>query len=405
MPLKRHHVSIGNFEEYKESKVQKRFLGDYEFIWGPVRKGVSESILYEFLSSGEELHDLNITFGYKKRNTKSVLAEKSNLYGQIRTVERISGLHAFSASLSYCLSAEDLLGLKGKIHENLQLLRMFFAEAERIRNHIENLSEITEATYIQVPSALYAYYAEMLKQLFLKFLNSRYLMGINAIGEFMKKLSLDDVKFILGSIKSIVHDVKEIIRKNIETKSHIDRLKTTGKIDMKAAKQFCSKGVVAKSAGIDMDLRKANPYLLYGDIKLKKVEFYDGDGFSRYMVRIEEITQSFCILEYCVEMLEKNKFDNTSNYSMNRRNLDKIIMDFMKKGNTGKHGFGYVESSEGPIFCYVKDFDGHIFKKINLRYPFENNYKLFTHGVKNTMMMDFNINEATYNFSVAAVDK
>jgi hypothetical protein len=44
-----------------------KFLGDYEFIWGPVRKGVSESILYEFLSSGEELHNLNITSGYKKK--------------------------------------------------------------------------------------------------------------------------------------------------------------------------------------------------------------------------------------------------------------------------------------------------------------------------------------------------
>ena len=389
----------------REIKVaDKKFLGDYEFIWGPVRKGVSESILYEFLSSGEELHNLDITLGYKKRDAKNVLAEKGNLYEQVLVIERISGLHAFSASLSYCLSVENFFGFMDKIHKNLQLLRMFFTEFERIRNHIENLSEIAESTYIQVPSAIYSYYAEMLKQLSLKFFNSRYLMGINTIGGIRKNLSLNDMEFIFNSIRSIVSSVQEIIKKNMETKSHIDRLKTTGKMDMKMAKRFCAKGVVAKSAGIGLDLRITKPYLLYGDIKLNGIVFPDGDAFSRYMVRIGEITQSLNVLDYCLEMLKKNRFNNTSDYFINREEIDKLT-DLEQENSKEKHGFGYAESSEGPILCYIKDFDGCVFRKINLRYPFENNYKLFAYGVKNTMMMDFNINEASYNFSVAAVDK
>lgn len=382
----------------------KKFLGDYEFIWGPVRKGVSESIVYEFLSSGEELHNLNITSGYKKRNAKNVLAEKGNLYEQVLVIERISGLHAFSTSLSYCLSVENFFGLTDKIHKNLQILRMFFAEIERIRNHIENLSEIAESTYIQVPSAMYSYYAEILKQLSLKFFNSRYLMGINTIAGIRKNLSLNDIEFIFNSVKSIAGSVQEIIKKNMETKSHIDRLKTTGKIDMKTAKRFCAKGVVAKSAGINSDLRIKRSYLLYGNIKLNSIIFEGGDSFSRYMVRIGEITQSLSILDYCLEMLKKNKFNNASDYFIPVYEIDGL-KDSGTENNKKGHGFGYAESSEGPIFCYIKDFDGRIFKKINLKYPFENNYKLFTFGVKNTMMMDFNINEASYNFSVAAVDK
>ncbi len=382
----------------------KKFLGDYEFIWGPVRKGVSESILYEFLSSGEELHNLNITSGYKKRDANNILAEKGDLYEQVLVAERISGLHAFSASLSYCLSVENFFGFADKIHKNLQILRMFFAELERIRNHIENLSEIAESTYIQVPSALYSYYAEILKQLSLKFLNSRYLMGINTIGGIRKNLSLNDIESIFNSVKFIVNSVQEIIKKNMETKSHIDRLKTTGKIDMKMAKRFCAKGVVAKSSGINLDLRILRPYLLYGNIKLNSIVFNDGDAFSRYMVRIGEITQSLRVLDHCLGMLGKNGFGNASDYFVNQEDIDKL-KDSERENNKKRHGFGYVESSEGSIFCYIKDFDGCVFKKINLRYPFVNNYKLFACGVKNTMMMDFNINETSYNFSVAAIDK
>ncbi len=392
-----------------------KFLGDYEFIWGPVRKGTAESILFNFLTSGEELHNLEITAGYKKRNSKSILAGKRNLCEQILLIERISGLHAFAASLSYCLSIEDFFGLTDKGHVNIKILRMFFAELERIRNHIENLSEIAESTYIVVPSALYAYYAEMLKQLSQKFLKSRYLMNINYVGGIKKNLSLKDMENIFNSVKSTVNKVQEIIKKNMETKSHIDRLKTTGKIDLKAAKQFKANGVAAKSAGISLDLRIKRPYLLYGELygetNLKPAIFEDGDAFSRYMVRIEEIRQSLNILEYCYNMLKKNRFSFTADYLLSRKELEELkeestrLQPADKDTKYGKHGFGYAESSEGAIFCYIKDFDGNIFKKINIKYPFESNYKLFAYGTKNTMMMDFNINEASYNFSVAALDK
>ena len=384
-----------------------KFLGDYEFIWGPVRKGVSESILFNFLSSGEELHNLEITAGYKKRNVESILAGKRNLYEQILLIERISGLHAFSASLSCCLGVEDFFGLTDKIHNNIKILRMFFAEFERIRNHIENLSEIAESTYIQVPSALYAYHAEALKQLSHKYLKSRYLMGINEIGGIMRNLSLEDIENIFNSIRSIVNKVQEIIKKNMETKSHIDRLKTTGKIDLKTAKRFGAKGVVAKSAGISSDLRINRPYLLYSKINVKPVVFEDGDAFSRYMVRIEEIGQSLNILEYCCDMLKRKGFRYTADYLWRQEEFEELkdLENRYLKDEKSKHGFGYAESSEGAIFCYIKDFDGNIFKKINIKYPFENNYKLFACGTKNTMMMDFNINETSYNFSVAALDK
>ncbi len=384
-----------------------KFLGDYEFIWGPVRKGVSESILFNFLSSGEELHNLEITAGYKKRNSENVLAGKRNLNEQILLIERISGLHAFAASLSLCLSVEDFFGLADKIHNNIKILRMFFAEFERIRNHIENLSEIAESTYIVVPSALYAYHAEMLKQLSQKHLNSRYLMGINEIGGVRKNLSLEDIENILDSVKSTVNKVQAVIKKNMETKSHIDRLKTTGKIDLKTAKRFRANGVAAKSAGISLDLRINRPYLLYGETNLEPVIFEDGDAFSRYMVRIGEIGQSLNIIEYCCDMLKRNGFSYTADYLSRQEEFEELkeLENRNFKYGRLKHGFGYAESSEGAIFCYIKDFDGDIFKKINIKYPFENNYKLFADGTKNTMMMDFNINETSYNFSVAALDK
>lgn len=445
----------------------KKFLGDYEFIWGPVKKGVCESSYYHFLTSSEELHELDITLGYKTRNAMNLARGKGNLYEQILIMERIAGTHAFAASLSYCLAAEDYFGLTDKLPDCIKLIRMFFAELERLRNHIENLSEISGSTYLEVPSSLYAYYAEKIKQISSEIVFSRYLMGINTVGgvrlnnlsghKFInngndsniynnsnnnndtgndKVANLKCFEYIVKEIGSYIADIEKIIKQNSETKSHIDRLKTTGKINPEIAEKLHVEGIVAKSAGINRDLRLKYPYLLYKDITLKPVLYNDGDALSRYLVRIGEIRQSFDILKICFEKLadmSRPNIDDIHEHGKNIGNTGKLqhymhnIHNYSSSGSNndsdsdgyadvyqnlflsgipcGKYGFGSVESSEGPIFCITGGFDGKIFKKINIKYPFENNFKVFKHFTKNTMMMDFNINETSYNFSVAACDK
>ncbi len=470
----------------------KKFLGDYEFIWGPVKKGVCESSYYHFLTSSEELHELDITLGYKTRNAIKIAKEKNNLYEQILVIERIAGMHAFSASLSYCLAVEDYFDLTDKIPEYIKLIRMFFAELERLRNHVENLSEISGSTYLEVPSSLYAYYAEKIKQISSEVNFSRYLMGINTVGGIrLNNLNyhidridgainthtnadintnhdininiaadldtnaninsnfntantnkhnediLKGFEYIIKEISLYIDNIEKIIKQNSETKSHIDRLKTTGKINLKIAEKFHAEGIVAKSVGINKDLRLKYPYLSYKDIKLESASYNDGDALSRYLIRIAETRQSFNIIKICFKKLAKNFHDNIFNsiensYSslnsssdLNLKEQNKNEIDdndkqffnenFKNKNNfyelnaaahrNNKYGFGFSESSEGPIFCIVGGFNGKVFKKLNIKYPFDNNYKIFSYFTKNTMMMDFNINETSYNFSVAACDK
>ncbi|MHB1679431.1 MAG: NADH-quinone oxidoreductase subunit D-related protein [bacterium] len=462
----------------------KKFLGDYEFIWGPVKKGICESSYYHFLTSSEELHELDITLGYKTRNAIKIAKEKNNLYEQILVIERIAGMHAFSASLSYCLAVEDYFYLTDKIPEYIKLIRMFFAELERLRNHVENLSEISGSTYLEVPSSLYAYYAEKIKQISSEVNFSRYLMGINTVGGIRlnnlnycidnagasasaninintntninitadidanidsnantnkhNKDILKGFEYIIKEISLYIDNIEKIIKQNSETKSHIDRLKTTGKINLKIAEKFHAEGIVAKSVGINKDLRLKYPYLSYKDIKLKPVSYNDGDALSRYLVRIAEIRQSFNIIKICFEKLAKNFPDNifhsiessysslssSSDLNLKKQNKNEIEIDDNAKqffnenlknknnfygvnaaAHSNKYGFGFTESSEGPIFCIAGEFNGKVFKKLNIKYPFDNNYKVFSYFTKNTMMMDFNINETSYNFSVAACDK
>jgi len=62
-------------------------------------------------------------------------------------------------------------------------------------------------------------------------------------------------------------------------------------------------GPVLRSTGVDYDVRKANPYLLYDRVDFDIPIGHDGDNYDRFMVRFEEVRQSLHILEQCIEKM------------------------------------------------------------------------------------------------------
>merc|ERR1711965_1236732 len=71
-------------------------------------------------------------------------------------------------------------------------------------------------------------------------------------------------------------------------------------------------GPNARAAGVRRDVRKDQPYLCYADnwdgegaeaVKFSVPVSSDGDCFSRYLVRVEEIKQSIKIIEQLIDRI------------------------------------------------------------------------------------------------------
>jgi len=58
-----------------------------------------------------------------------------------------------------------------------------------------------------------------------------------------------------------------------------------------------------RSTGIKHDLRKAEPYMVYDRFDFDIPVGINGDNFDRYLIRMEEIRQSFKILDQAFEQL------------------------------------------------------------------------------------------------------
>ena len=62
-------------------------------------------------------------------------------------------------------------------------------------------------------------------------------------------------------------------------------------------------GPVARGSGLDIDVRKNTPYLVYPDLYFDIVKEQDNDVWSRAMVRVREVFESIRLLRQCLDKL------------------------------------------------------------------------------------------------------
>ncbi len=63
-------------------------------------------------------------------------------------------------------------------------------------------------------------------------------------------------------------------------------------------------GPILRSAGLEWDLRKVEPYLGYEDYDFEVPTATEADAYTRYVLRVEEIHQSLRIIAQCLDRLE-----------------------------------------------------------------------------------------------------
>jgi NADH-quinone oxidoreductase subunit D len=149
------------------------------------------------------------------------------------------------------------------------------------------------------------------------------------------------------------------------TKNRIfrDRMEHVGKISAEQALADGWTGPCLRSTGVDFDVRKDAPYLVYDRLEFDVPVGTSGDNFDRYQVRLFEMQQSIRIIRQCLAQIPPGKIlidDNRVVLPPKRQvyntiegmiNHFKIIMDGIKvpPGEV----YGYSEGGNGEIGFYI----------------------------------------------------
>lgn len=102
--------------------------------------------------------------------------------------------------------------------------------------------------------------------------------------------------------------IKEYLRSFNRKYIAQQRLKNIGILSKENAISYGVTGPSGRASGWACDVRKRMPYGVYDKVDFKEIIYNEGDSFSRYMVRMEEMLESLHILEQLVDNIPAGDF-------------------------------------------------------------------------------------------------
>ncbi len=138
------------------------------------------------------------------------------------------------------------------------------------------------------------------------------------------------------------------------------RVMDTGILPPEEAKSYGCTGPVARGSGVDMDLRRDDPYGYYEELDWDVITDDGCDNFSRALVRLNEMEQSARIIEQCVDILEEWPEDEREIQANVPRTL---------KPEPDKEVYSAVEAAKGELGIYMRSDGTAKPKRFKIRSP------------------------------------
>ena len=275
--------------------------------------------------------------------------------------DRIDYLCPMTNNLAYCLAVEKLLGLE--IPPRAQWLRVMLNELTRINSHLVWLG--THAMDIGAMTVfLYCFRErEEILRLFEMVSGQRMMTSYFRIGGIAIEPPLD----FFDRVKRFITPFPERIDQyeNLLTSNPIWVMRTKGIAYLSAedALALCATGPTLRASGIDVDLRRDNPYTGYENFKFNVPVSKDGDVYARYLVRVAELRESQKIVVQALEGIPEGpvKADAPKVVLPDREKMktqmEALIYHFkiVTEGFTVPEGEVYmpIESPRGEMGYYV----------------------------------------------------
>ncbi|MCH7498555.1 MAG: NADH-quinone oxidoreductase subunit D [Nitrospinae bacterium] len=265
---------------------------------GPSHPATHGTVKFVLTLDGETIVDCYIEVGYLHRGFEK-MCESVTWTNVFPYTDRLNYCSAIMNNVGFALAVEKLLGIE--CTDRCQYIRVVTNELSRISDHYTNIAAAALELGALTAFIYFVEAREIIWDFLEKVCGARLTSTYIRIGGLMCDLppGFDkELQAVYPKLDGLFDDVDKLLTKN---RIFLDRMRDTGGISKESAISFGFTGPCLRACGIDYDVRKAQPYMLYDhfdfDIPLGTV----GDNFDRYLVRMEEIKQSFKIIKQALK--------------------------------------------------------------------------------------------------------
>ncbi|MBX7490149.1 NADH dehydrogenase (quinone) subunit D [Helicobacter turcicus] len=242
---------------------------------------------------GEKVVKATPDVGYLHRGMEK-MAENMIYNEFLPTTDRMDYIAASSNNYAFALSVEKLLGVD--VPRRAKVIRTMLLELNRIISHLFWLA--THALDVGAMSIfLYCFRErEFAIDLIEDYCGARLTHSSVRIGGVPLDLPTDwiaKLKAFLELLPSQIELYEGILSENRIWRM---RLENVGVVSPEMAKSWGLSGVLLRGSGISWDIRKEEPYELYGELEFDIPVSDNCDSYGRYLLYMEEMRQSIKIL-------------------------------------------------------------------------------------------------------------
>ena len=270
----------------------------------PATHGVLRIVLH---LDGETVVKAVPYIGYLHRGIEK-LCEHITYQQCLPYTDRMDYLASICNNIGYILAVEKLLGIEDEIPERAKTAEVILFELGRIESHLVGIG--TNALDLGAMSAfLYCFKErERIYDILETVCGARLTTSYPRVGGLPLDLP-DNFEEIVGNFLEIfpktLNEVENLLTRN---RIWIDRTKGVAVISAEDAIDLGLSGPALRGSGVPYDVRKATPYLGYENYDFEVPVATEGDAYSRYLCRMEEMRQSLKIIQQALDNLPDGPF-------------------------------------------------------------------------------------------------
>jgi len=315
---------------------------------GPFHPLQEEMEFFQLTVDGEIVTDVDVRLSYNHRGIEKI-AETLQFDQVPFLVSRICGICSASHPLAYVQAVEELAGITPP--ERALYVRTIINELERIHSHI--LWVGLAGHFIGYDTVfMWAWkYREPVLDLLEAITGNRNNYGNVKIGGCREDIPDELKPKIIAELDQIAKKMEMLTKAILDDPVLHARLKGVGVLKKQDAINYCVTGPTARASGIDIDVRRDDPYAAYGMLNWNVITQPEGDVFAKAVVRLLETLESIKIVKEALGKLPKGP-----------------VAIEVKQIPAGE-GCGHTEAPRGETFHYVRSDGGNRPVRHKMRAP------------------------------------
>ena len=374
----------------------------------PATHGIFQNVL---TMDGERILHSEQTVGYIHRAFEKI-AERRN-FTQITTLtDRLNYCSAPINNMGWHMTVEKLLGVK--MPKRVDYMRVIMMELARIADHLVCNSVIAVDTGALTGFTYVFQDREKIYDIYEQVCGARMTTNMGRIGGFDRDFTPKFHELLKDFIKTFPPRFQEFSNLVERNRIFMDRTVGAGAISAERALNYSFVGPNLRAAGVDYDVRVASPYSSYEDFDFQIPVGTAGDTYDRFMVRQQEIWESFKIIQQAYNNLPEGDFhadvpeiflpEKADVYTK----MEALIYHFkIVMGETeipAGEVYHSVEGGNGELGYYLVSDGGRTPYRLHFRRPCFIYYQAFPEMIKGSVISDAIVTMSSMNVIAGELD-